>query len=122
MVASAGGLNWSMKECFGAVLAQIAAGAGNSFGGRFLLESELFGRGAALSGMNVRFPQRVGLVRLSLLALALGLVAGIGAVAFRALIGLIHNIAFLGSFSVAYDASIFTPPSPWGALLLGVHA
>ncbi len=37
---------------------------------------------------------------------------------FRALIGLIHNIAFLGVFAFAYDASIFTPPSPWGAFVI----
>ncbi|HUN96898.1 MAG TPA: chloride channel protein, partial [Bradyrhizobium sp.] len=55
---------------------------------------------------------------LSLLALALGFVAGIGAVVFRALIGLIHNLAFLGSLSAAYDASIFTSPSPWGAFVI----
>ena len=34
------------------------------------------------------------------------------------MIGLFHNIAFLGSFSFAYDASLFTPPSPWGAFVI----
>ena len=56
--------------------------------------------------------------RLSLLAIVVGLVTGFGAVVFRALIGLIHNVAFLGSFSFDYDASVFTPPSPWGALII----
>ena len=37
---------------------------------------------------------------------------------FRALIGLIHNIAFLGRFAVSYDASVFTPPGPWGAFII----
>ena len=50
----------------------------------------------------------------------MGIVTGFGAVAFRALIGLIHNIAFLGSFSFFYDASLFTPPSPWGAFVIFV--
>src|SRR5579862_330460 len=68
--------------------------------------------------MKIRLPQRVGLVRLSLLAVVVGLIAGFGAVAFRALIGLIHNVAFLGSFSTSYDASLFTPPSPWGAFII----
>jgi CIC family chloride channel protein len=68
--------------------------------------------------MNIKFPRRIGLVRLSLLALVLGSVAGIGAVVFRALIGFIHNLAFLGSLSSSYDASVFTPPSPWGALVI----
>ena len=70
--------------------------------------------------MKIRLPQRVGLFRLSLVALCVGIVTGFGAVAFRALIGLFHNIAFLGSFSFAYDASLFTPPSPWGAFVIFV--
>src|SRR6201997_918159 len=68
--------------------------------------------------MKIRLPQRIGLVRLSLLALALGLVAGLGAVVFRALIGFIHNLAFLSLFSVNYDASVFTPASPWGVFVV----
>ena len=36
------------------------------------------------------------------------------------MIGLFHNIAFLGSFSFAYDASLFTPQSPWGAFVIFV--
>jgi chloride channel protein, CIC family len=68
--------------------------------------------------MNIKWSSRIGLFRLSLLAIIVGVVAGFGAVAFRALIGLVHNIGFLGSFSVAYDASIFTPPSPWGAFVI----
>jgi chloride channel protein, CIC family len=67
---------------------------------------------------RIRFPQRIGLVRLSLLALTVGTVAGFGAVVFRDLIGLFHNIAFLGKFSIEYDASVFTPPSPWGVLII----
>jgi chloride channel protein, CIC family len=61
---------------------------------------------------------RVGLFRLSLLAIIVGVVTGFGAVGFRALIGLFHNIAFLQLFSFAYDASVFTPPSPWGAFVI----
>jgi len=68
--------------------------------------------------MKFRLPPRIGLFRLSLLAVIVGLVTGVGAVFFRALIGLIHNIAFLGVFSTTYDANQFTPPSPWGALVI----
>ena len=68
--------------------------------------------------MKLRLPLRLGLVRLSLLAIVVGVVTGLGAVLFRARIGLIHNIAFLGMFAIDYDASIFTPPSPWGALVI----
>jgi CIC family chloride channel protein len=61
---------------------------------------------------------RLGLMRLSLLSIIVGIVTGFGAIAFRALIGFFHNIAFLGSFSFSYDASVFTPPSPWGAFII----
>ncbi len=59
-------------------------------------------------------------MRLSMLAIVVGLVTGIGAVVFRALIGLIHNIAFLGVVSINYDSSMFTPPSPWGFFVIFV--
>ena len=68
--------------------------------------------------MKLRLPLRLGLVRLSLLAIVVGVVTGFGAVVFRALIGLIHNIAFLGTFAINYDAGVFTPPSPWGAFII----
>jgi CIC family chloride channel protein len=64
------------------------------------------------------FPPRIGLVRLSVLAVVVGIITGVGAVFFRALIGLIHNVAFFGVFSINYDANLFTPPSPWGALII----
>ena len=70
--------------------------------------------------MRLRPPPKLGLVRLSLLAIVVGIITGFGAVIFRALIGLIHNVAFLGSFSFAYDSSVFTPPSPWGAFIIVV--
>jgi chloride channel protein, CIC family len=62
--------------------------------------------------------RRVGLVLLSILALIVGVVTGFGAVVFRDLIGLIHNILFLGQFVVHYDANLFTPPGPWGAYII----
>jgi len=68
--------------------------------------------------MKLRRPSRIGLFRLSLLAIVVGVVTGFGAVAFRALIGLFHNIAFLKVFSFAYDASVFTAASPWGAFVI----
>ena len=68
--------------------------------------------------MKFTRPLRIGLAWLSLLAVFVGLITGAGAVLFRALIGLIHNIAFLGLFSIDYDASLFTPQSPWGILII----
>jgi CIC family chloride channel protein len=64
---------------------------------------------------DVAEARRIGLLRLSLLALIVGIVTGLGAVLFRDLIGLIHNLLFLGQLAVTYDANLFTPPSPWGA-------
>jgi chloride channel protein, CIC family len=63
-------------------------------------------------------PRPLGLPYLSLLALIVGVVTGFGAVAFRDLIGLIHNALFLGQFAVRYDANVFTPPSPWGPFVI----
>ena len=57
----------------------------------------------------------LGPLTLSLIAVVLGIFTGFGAIAFRALIAFIHNLFFLGQFSFFYDASVYTPPSPWGA-------
>jgi CIC family chloride channel protein len=58
------------------------------------------------------------LSQLSLLALALGVITGLGAVLFRDLIGLIHNLLFTGHALVHYDANVFTAPAPWGVLVI----
>ena len=60
----------------------------------------------------------LSLARLSLVALGLGVVTGLGAVIFRDLIGLIHNFLFTGHAVIRYDANVFTAPSPWGALVI----
>lgn len=54
----------------------------------------------------------------SLLSVLVGGVAGLGSVVFRGLIALFHNLLFLGKCSVAYDANLHTPPSPWGPLVI----
>jgi CIC family chloride channel protein len=59
-----------------------------------------------------------GLLVFSLIAIGVGIVTGFGAILFRGLIGLLHNIFFLGHFSIAYDANVFGPPSPWGAFVI----
>ncbi len=58
------------------------------------------------------------LATLCVIALLVGGVTGLGAVLFRDLIGLIHNLGFLGHFSFTYNANHFTPPSPWGPLVI----
>jgi len=50
-----------------------------------------------------------------LLSFSVGIIAGLGAWAFRMLIGLVHNILFLGKFQFFYDANVHTPENPWGA-------
>jgi chloride channel protein, CIC family len=60
----------------------------------------------------------IGLLSLSILAFVVGIVTSVGAVLFRALIGFIHNLLFLGQLSVGFDANLFTPPSPWGAFVI----
>ena len=62
--------------------------------------------------------RRLGLLPLSLLALVVGIVTGFGAVVFRGLIGLIHNLFFLGQPEFSYDSSLFTPFNPWGPLII----
>ncbi|MEJ2261837.1 MAG: chloride channel protein [Anaerolineales bacterium] len=54
----------------------------------------------------------------SLLSVLVGIIAGLGAVVFRGLIAIFHNLLFLGKFSYLYDANAHTPPSPWGALII----
>lgn len=62
--------------------------------------------------------RRIGTVRLSVLAVVIGIVTGFGAVVFRDLIGFIHNLLFLGQLSVTYDANTYTPTSPWGPFVI----
>ncbi len=62
--------------------------------------------------------RQLPLAQLSLLALGLGVVTGLGAVAFRDLIGFIHNLLFAGHALIHYDANVFTAPAPWGPLVI----
>ncbi len=62
--------------------------------------------------------RQLSLAQLSLLALGLGVVTGLGAVAFRDLIGFIHNLLFAGHALIHYDANVFTAPAPWGPLVI----
>jgi CIC family chloride channel protein len=62
--------------------------------------------------------RQLSLAQLALLALGLGVVTGIGAVLFRDLIGLIHNLFFTGHLLIHYDANVFTAPAPWGVLVI----
>ncbi|MCG8585585.1 MAG: chloride channel protein, partial [Pirellulales bacterium] len=54
------------------------------------------------------------LIVMCVFAVAVGVIAGLGAWFFRALIGFFHNLLFLGQFSIDYNANVHTDPSPWG--------
>src|SRR5579862_4712382 len=64
--------------------------------------------------------QQLPLAQLSFLALGLGIVTSLGAVVFRDLIGLIHNLLFTGHALIRYDANVFTAPAPWGPWVIMV--
>lgn len=55
---------------------------------------------------------------LALIAVLVGLVGGLGAVAFRGLIAFFHNLLFLGKLSLVYDVNVHTAPSPWGPFVI----
>jgi len=60
----------------------------------------------------------VSILSLSLFAVLVGAVSGLGAVVFRGLIALFHNLLFLGKLSFFYDANAHTPASPWGPFVI----
>ncbi len=55
-------------------------------------------------------------------ALVVGVIGGIGAWLFRAMIAVVHNAAFLGRLGASYDATLHTPLGPWGAGIIVVPA
>jgi CIC family chloride channel protein len=63
-------------------------------------------------------PRSIGMLGLSLIAIVVGVVTGFGSILFRGLIGFVHNLFFLGQFSVFYDANVYTPASPWGVFVI----
>jgi CIC family chloride channel protein len=60
----------------------------------------------------------LGTIIFSFLSLLTGAVAGLGAVFFRGLIALVHNLLFLGKLSFIYDANVHTPASLWGPFVV----
>lgn len=62
--------------------------------------------------------RRLSPISLYLVAVAIGAFAGLGAALFRGLIGLFHNVLFLGRLSWMYDANLHTPASPWGVWVI----
>lgn len=62
--------------------------------------------------------RRVSLLVLCGLALVIGVMTGVGAVVFRALIGLVHNLFYNGRLSLVYDANISEGASRFADLIL----
>ncbi len=60
----------------------------------------------------------ISLPLFSVIAVFVGVMTGLGAVVFRALISIVHNALYLGTFSTVYDANLYTPASPWGAWVI----
>ena len=58
------------------------------------------------------------LVEVSIMALAIGVVTGLAAVLFRAIIAAVHNFFFLGEFSLYYNPNFHTPSSWLGPLVI----
>jgi CIC family chloride channel protein len=60
----------------------------------------------------------LNLVTFSIVAVGVGIVTGFGAILFRGLISVIHNLFFFSRFSFVYDANTYTPLSVWGAFVI----
>jgi len=74
-----------------------------------------------LSGVRseaIEYARSLPLVYVCFLAFLVGVIGGLGAVVFRALIAFVHNLLFLGHISAFYDSSIFTAAPPWGAWVI----
>ncbi len=63
---------------------------------------------------NLPRQARLGAAMLGM-AVAVGVIGGLGAVVFRGLISLFHNMFFFGRLSTTYDTLVHTAASPWGA-------
>ena len=62
--------------------------------------------------------REVRIATLSAYAFVVGVIAALGAVVFRILISMVHNVFFEGRFGFWYDANQYEPPSPWGPLII----
>ena len=64
--------------------------------------------------------RNVSLPVLGVLAFLIGIVAALGAVAFRYMIGAVHNLMFLGQLNPVYDANQYDVANPWGLTVIFV--
>ncbi len=71
-----------------------------------------------IPGFFRRFPP----LQLTILSVIVGAVTGLGAIAFKMLLALLHNIFFQAEFSFVYDANKFMDEAVWGAGIILVPA
>ncbi|NKB47666.1 MAG: chloride channel protein, partial [Legionellales bacterium] len=55
----------------------------------------------------------ITIIVMLMLGFLVGVIGGYGAILFRWMIGLVHNLLFLGQFNYYYDANVHTAPSIW---------
>jgi CIC family chloride channel protein len=75
------------------------------------------GAPALIGTRPVSDERRVSLLTLCGLALVIGIMTGFGAVAFRVLIALVHNLFYNGRLSFVFDANVSEGPSRFGDLV-----
>ena len=68
-----------------------------------------------------RIERSHNLVTMCLLAVAVGIVAAIGAWIFKKLIALFHNALLLQQFGWSYEVTDYVSANPWGwGIILGI--
>jgi chloride channel protein, CIC family len=90
------------------------------FEGLILMVTAVSDEGPALIGPDAKpatNERRVSLLTLCGLALVIGIMTGLGAVGFRALIALVHNLFYNGRLSTVFDANVSEGPSYFGDLV-----
>ena len=83
-----------------------------------ILSSDIGSAVAQKTPSPVHEEKRVSLLTLCGLALVVGVMTGLGAVAFRSLIAFVHNVFYNGRLSVFYDANLSEAPSRFGDFVL----
>ncbi|MDA8387048.1 MAG: chloride channel protein [Nitrospiraceae bacterium] len=71
-----------------------------------------------MDSRNLNLIKPLGPFKFAIISALLGILTGFGAVVFRGLIALVHNLVFLGKFSFIYDATLHTHASPWGPFII----
>jgi len=73
---------------------------------------------APATAENAGEDRSLSLPVLVVLAFIIGVVAALGAAVFRMMISSVHNLFFLGTFSLTYDANQYDPVAPWGPFII----